>query len=328
MTFAALCLAVLVASPARGHDADVVYARLESGPSGSLLEIVTLTNATLALLAPVDADGDGVLTQADLDARADSLRAGVWGDMPLSAGSVACPRDGETATLEDGFVTLTARFSCGPGDLRQDFKILRILPTNYRVVLGSQLEGERGRRFAQGVFTALEVPRPGPRALFDLGRVQLAFERGVREGGAVEALALWLLLALSAVTWRALALRWGLLLTGALVVLGGQSGGLWAPGLMLLAVAGALWPSTGRAARGLWGVGAVAAGAGLGLRTASVGPGDAVGWWLGFGALATAVAVISLPLARLLGRRPRAAFVVRLVLAVLVLVPVGMRLSS
>jgi hypothetical protein len=328
MTFATLCVGVLAGLPASAHDADVVYARLEPGPNGALLEIVTLTNATLALLAPVDADGDGVLTQGDLDARAESVRAGVWNDLPLAAGGVPCARDGEAATLEDGFVTLTARFACGAGDLRQDFRILRILPANYRVVLGSQLDGERGRRFAQGVFTALEVPRPGPPALLDPGRLGRAFERGVRDAGVLEALALLLLLWLTGATWRALVLRVGLVLLGALAVFAGHSSSLVAATLMLAGVVGALWPSTGRLARAPAAVGAALAGVGLALRGTAVGLSEGLGWWLGFGGVALALAVIGLPVGRLLGRRPRAAFGVRLGLAALALVPIGVRLAA
>ncbi|MCU0701770.1 MAG: HupE/UreJ family protein [Myxococcaceae bacterium] len=327
-TRVACLLIALFASVALAHDADVVYARLEPGPGGSLVEIVTLTNATLAQLAPVDADGDGALTQADLDARAESVRAGVWNDVPLSAGGVPCSRSEESATLDDGFVTLTARFSCGPGDLRQDFRILRILPSNYRVVLGSQLDGERGRRFAQGVFTALEVPRPGPASLLDAARVQRGFERGVRDTGVVEALALLLLVWLSAGSLRALGARVAALAVGALLVTSGLGAPLVAPGLMLGAVVASLGGGPGRFSAVVGALAGFCAGAGLALRSGAASLPEALGWWLGALLVALVLASVALPLGRVLSRRPRAAFVARLTLAAVVLVAVGLRLAQ
>jgi hypothetical protein len=317
----------LWASAAQAHDADVVYVKLESGPNGSLLEVVTLTNATLVQLAPVDADGDGVLTQADLDARAEALRAGVWNDMPLSAGGQACPREAETATLEEGFISLAARFSCGPGDLRQDFKVLRILPSNYRVVLGSQLDGERGRKFAQGVFTALEVPRPFAPALLDGGRLAQGFERGVRDAGVVEALALLLLLWLSVVGPRALSGRVAWVLLGGALIVAGLRADRLAPVLMAVGVVTGLWSSSSTLARRMTSIGAVAAGLGLSLRTSTLRFSDSLGWWLGLVAVAVCSAMLAWPLGGLLSRRPRVAFGVRLGLAAMVLVAVGLRLS-
>jgi hypothetical protein len=43
-----------------------------------------------------------------------------------------------SATLEPGYVALTAHFSCPPGELTQEFRWLMVLPSNYRVVMGDQ----------------------------------------------------------------------------------------------------------------------------------------------------------------------------------------------
>jgi hypothetical protein len=208
-----LVLMVLaLASAAWAHDADVVYVLVRTPAAdapGALLETVTLTAPTLGLLAPVDADADGLLTQPELDARATALRAGVWDDMPLSAGNSPCVRSDERAWLREGFVELEARFACGPGELRQDFRFLRVLPTNYRVVLGSQLDGERNRTFAQGSFTSLVVPRPGPNRWWSLEQLSRGLAEGVARAfwlGVLGAFALGLSLA----TWRRLA--WSLAL--------------------------------------------------------------------------------------------------------------------
>lgn len=139
----------LCASLAQAHDADVIYVQTETH-HGQVTEVVTLTTATLAQLAPVDADANGELTQTELDARADSIHAGVWAQMPLTAGGQRCASENERAQLRSGFVELTATLRCAPGELRQDFRFLAVLPTNYRVVLNERL-------FAQGALTTLTL---------------------------------------------------------------------------------------------------------------------------------------------------------------------------
>ena len=89
---------------------------------------------------------------------------GIWDAIPLSAGGQPCARTGATALLRESYVELGATFSCAPGELRQRFSLLSLLPSNYRVVLGSYVQGEQGQRFAiregghtvgAGVITAL-----------------------------------------------------------------------------------------------------------------------------------------------------------------------------
>ncbi|MBS1151977.1 MAG: hypothetical protein H6Q89_3675, partial [Myxococcaceae bacterium] len=155
-------LALLLLAPtAWAHDADVVYVMLADAPGGQLEEHLTLTASTLSLLAPIDADRDGSLSQADLDARAGAISAGVWEQLPLAGGvggaGRPCVRSAERALLREGYVELSARFDCPEGPLSQDFRILRVLTTNYRVVLGRQGDGETGRAFAQGNVQRLVV---------------------------------------------------------------------------------------------------------------------------------------------------------------------------
>jgi len=142
-------LLVLIAGAADAHDADVIFVELAKGPGDTFAERMTMTAATLGLLAPVDADGDGELTQKDLDARRDAVRVGVWDQALLTP----CTRANETATLEPGYVALTAQFTCGPGELTQDFRWLMVLPSNYRVVMGQQQ--------ADATLRTLHVARPG-----------------------------------------------------------------------------------------------------------------------------------------------------------------------
>jgi len=157
-------LALLLAAGSAGaHDADILYAQLWRPEAGGpeVRERITLTAQTLALLIPADADGDGVLTQADVDARAPALAVGLWDAIPLSAGGQPCTRTGATARVRETFVELVAGFSCPPGELRQRFSLLSVLPPHYKVVLGSSVQGEQGQRFADASQPTLVVSEPG-----------------------------------------------------------------------------------------------------------------------------------------------------------------------
>lgn len=200
----AVAFALLLPGPAAAHDADVIYVLATPGEAPDVLvETVTLTSATLGLLAPVDADGDGVLSQGDLDAKAKALSAGVWDDMPLAAAGQRCERLETRAVLRQGFVELTGRFRCGEGELRQDFRLLRVLPPNYRVVLGSQLAGEAaGRGFAQGALTVVPVPRPAPPGAWDAERLRAGWLAGLRRSLSAATGFAWLAVLVALGTWR------------------------------------------------------------------------------------------------------------------------------
>jgi hypothetical protein len=130
----------------------VIFVELAAGQGGAYAERVTMTAATLGQLAPVDADGDGQLTQSDLDARKDALRLGVWDQAKLTP----CTRSNETAELKPGYVELTAQFQCTEGELSQEFRWLMVLPSNYRVQLGNQV--------ADSTMRTLHMARPEPAA--------------------------------------------------------------------------------------------------------------------------------------------------------------------
>lgn len=319
----AACLA-LASTHAAAHDADVIYvlASSSSDRADLIVETVTLTGAALGQLAPVDADGDRVLTQGDLDARIAALKAGVWDDMPLSAGGVACARGDERAFLREGYVELEAAFVCGPGELRQDFRILRVLAANFRVVLGSQVEGEQGKQFAQGTLTALTIPRPRPPGAWSAAR----FEGGLREGlnralGLDVLAALALVWALSA-SWRRGALH---VLLAALAMVGASFVG--APALVSPLVLVVVAVAAAVKGEGLGVVLAPVAGLALGLR-------EGGGEWpavlgLASGSLIVLVVAgpVSLALGRMLQRRPRGLRAARWVLAALVCLSAGLRVA-
>ncbi len=298
---AALLFVVLTAAAARAHDADLIYVLVTPGDApGVLIERVTLTFATLSMLAPVDADGDQALSQEDLDAKQKALSAGVWDEMPLGAGGKGCERLDARAFLREGFVELVGRFRCGEGELRQDFRILRVLPANYRVVLGSQLDGEgRGRGFAQGSLTAITVPRPPPPGSWDAAGFRAGFDAGLRRLLTLVALG-----ALGAVLGAGRAWRRGLVALALLV--GTMAVGSWFPGewlgptavLVLVAIGAAAAKDPPLVLAGLLG-------AALGAR----GGGGAWPAVLGLAAGASLVigvsGVVALALGVMLRRRPR-----------------------
>lgn len=156
---------LLGAGAARAHDADIIYAQIRRSEAGSpeVRARLTLTGSTLGLLLPADADGDGAISQADLDARHPALEVGIWDALPLTAGGQPCTRQSHAAQRVETYVELTATFHCPPGPLRQTFTVLSVLPANYRVVLGSY-GGEGGQLFADAQRPSLDIPERGASA--------------------------------------------------------------------------------------------------------------------------------------------------------------------
>jgi hypothetical protein len=160
----AVPLALLLgAGAARAHDADIIYTQVRRTQEGSpeVRVRLTLTASTLSLLLP--ADGDGNLSQAELDARRAALEVGIWDALPLTAGGQPCTRQEHAALRAETFVELTASFVCPPGPLRQTYTVLSLLPANYQVVLGS-FGGAAGQLFADSVRPSLDIPERGSSA--------------------------------------------------------------------------------------------------------------------------------------------------------------------
>jgi hypothetical protein len=160
---AAPLVLLLGASAARAHDADIIYAQVRraqaDGPE--VRALLTMTASTLGLLLPADADGDGTVSQADLDARRAALEVGLWDALPLTAGGAACQRQEHAARVRETYVELTATFICPPGPLRQTFTVLSVLPSNYKVVLGTYGGGEGGQLFADARQPSVDIPERG-----------------------------------------------------------------------------------------------------------------------------------------------------------------------
>lgn len=164
-----LAALLLVAGAASAHDADILYSQVRRAPAATVggepgpqvRQVLTLTAGTLGLLLPADADGDGTVSQADLDARRAALEVGMWDALPLTAGGQPCTRTSHTALLRQTYVELSATFTCPPGPLRQTYTVLSVLPAGYRVILGSSLDGEvPGAVFADAAQPSVDIPGP------------------------------------------------------------------------------------------------------------------------------------------------------------------------
>jgi hypothetical protein len=153
---------LLVARASAAHNSDVVAVELVEREN-TLTETIMVSPETLMRLAPVDSDGDGLLTQGELDERGASISQGLWRDVPMRAQEALCEVHPLTQVIDGETVVLQASFSCPAGALTQDFKVLRILPANYRVVMSSMPQGQSVSQIAQGSFSVLNIPKASSR---------------------------------------------------------------------------------------------------------------------------------------------------------------------
>ncbi|HYX91833.1 MAG TPA: HupE/UreJ family protein [Myxococcaceae bacterium] len=166
MRYAAALALLFAGRAALAHDADMIYAQLERVDGAGVRERLTMTPRTLLWLAPVDEDGNGFPDARELEAGAAAIASGVWDQIPLRAEEGPCVRRRSAAQLRENYVELTAELKCGRGELTQTFRILSVLPSGYRVVLGAFGQGElRGQSFARGneqTLTVLGAARTEP----------------------------------------------------------------------------------------------------------------------------------------------------------------------
>ncbi len=141
---------LLLAPPAGAHDADIIYAQVTREEGGVVRECLTLTAVTLLQLAPVDADHNGQIDDRDLEESRAAIEAGVWAQLPLRAGDAPCRMLSSRGQAHDAYVALESSFECPDGELSQVFRVLSVLPSAYKVVLGQAI--------AQGTRQTLVLP--------------------------------------------------------------------------------------------------------------------------------------------------------------------------
>jgi hypothetical protein len=151
-------LAALVsAQGALAHEADIIYAHIEKPIGGVFEETLTLSPESLLLLAPIDASGDGELTNDELERGKPAIDAGIWDGVPVKVGNQYCARTQTSLVRRRDKISLKAQFNCQNGERLQTFKILSVLPQGYRVILGSE-NHSGGVRFAEGNAQTLVLP--------------------------------------------------------------------------------------------------------------------------------------------------------------------------
>ena len=190
---------LLMAPLVRAHDQDLIFVSVEAGPGeGEFVERLLLTWDTLLLLAPMGQLPPG---PEALAAAQQAIEAGVWAQAPVYREQEVCLRRSTFSKLSDAVVELSAAFDCPPGEKRQVFRFLSILPAHYRIVLKGREDGFSPTASAQGQKQTLLLNGP-PEPLRPMGLwlwVRLGVEH-LFEG--VDHLAFLLALVVVQATWR------------------------------------------------------------------------------------------------------------------------------
>jgi len=150
----AACAAFIWATSVLAHPADMISAAVERDTQGTVRASLSFTPNTLHALVP-SAPREGLPEQA-------ILVGAVWDGAPLFAGPHRCALVSSQGTRDDATVTLSASFDCPPGQLKQTFSWLSVLPEGYRVVFTAEDQGRHFQSFAEGTFQTLVVPEDAP----------------------------------------------------------------------------------------------------------------------------------------------------------------------
>lgn len=132
--------AVAAPGAAAAHDLDLL--RLDVTADGGRVEaVLDVPVAALGLLADVDLDRDGILTEPELERRAGAVFAATFGAAPLSAGGTPCALEPAGVRPSGVRVIVGARGRCKAGDLRVVLGFLHALPAGHRVVVRARVDG-------------------------------------------------------------------------------------------------------------------------------------------------------------------------------------------
>lgn len=163
---AALALILGTPAPAAAHAADM--GSLELVLEGDRLQqSLTLSGASLGSLVALDADGDGVVAQADLDARLVAIFEATLGREPPRADVGPCDLRPVAATGEGSVVRLRAEGRC-PAKvqrLRHRLAFLSDLSEGHRILVQATLDGRRYDRVADRSAQVLAFEREKGRGL-------------------------------------------------------------------------------------------------------------------------------------------------------------------
>jgi hypothetical protein len=164
---------VAVGLSASAHPADMIYATLERPTLDARVEAtLTFTRNTLGALAPSLRE-DGPVAPSVVDAT-------VWDGARVYAGDERCRQVFSDVAEKDETLTVTARFECSAGKLKQVFSLLSLLSGGYKVVFRGVDRGQVVDAFAAGneqtvvLPTPTEAPPPASRGL--LGWIHLGME--------------------------------------------------------------------------------------------------------------------------------------------------------
>src|SRR6185503_16777801 len=172
--FAAL-LALLFGARAEAHE--VGLSRGEYSLSGATLtaEITFARREVISLVAGLDADHDGALTAAEIEASRDAIDRAVIGRIKVQSAGAACTGALDEARLaeEDGMV-LRARYRCPapPREIAVDLTLLEDLPFGHRHLARTAAPSgpsdvnlsQRSRSFSIAAGPAEEGAEPGAAA--------------------------------------------------------------------------------------------------------------------------------------------------------------------
>lgn len=314
--------AVLCPAPARAHEVGLSRGEYAAEGPAVRAEVAFARKELIGLVAGLDRDHDGALSQAEIDAGRDSIEGAIVGRIKVSGGGAACPGELSGAALADqdgALIKAVYRCPRRPAEVSVTLGFMADLPFGHRHLgraraAAGTLDFVLSQRNPTFVFP-LPPPAPGE-ATLDIGRGAL-FQTGILHAARSWPIPVFLLGILLPAAGRTRALGTFAAFAAAFAAgLALAAHGIFAPGPRAAAAAiaaslvyagaddlagGDHRPWTAAPLGAAHGMGAAAALAALGST------GGVVMFGLGALAAAAAMAVLIAPAARRLRGRARAA---------------------